>query len=175
VHWKSTSLWRDPQASLGAKEMHNQPTVRSTTLPSPGVSGSAQHRLQVEKKIRAPRLAFATLDSLLGFGGSWQLRQWELAALHSEEAADLGGSLGSDAQTVTALAPFQASLVWPSTAMVSLGHKYNSSAMFDLGLFSPIAAQPWASVPTRTMEGCTSTGYLCSQPCKLTDTAQCWL
>lgn len=99
-----------------------------------------------------------------------------MAALHSEEAADLRGSLGSDAQTVTALALCQASLVWPSAAMVSLGHKYNGGAMFGLGLLSPMATQPWASVPTRTMKGCTPTGYLCSQLCQLITTrAQPWL
>ena len=65
-----------------------------------------------------------------------------MAALHSGETADLGGSLDSDAQTVTALALCQASPVWPSTAMASLGHRHGSP-MFGSSLLSPIATLPF--------------------------------
>lgn len=72
----------------------------------------------------------------------WQLRQCELAALHSGETADLGGSLGPDAQTVTALAPCQGLPGLAFHAMVSLGHRRGSLA-FGSGLpLSPVATLP---------------------------------
>lgn len=69
-----------------------------------------------------------------------------MAALHSGETADLGDCLGSDAQTVTALALGQASPVWPLTAMVSLGHRHSGSMFGSNLLHSPMATLPSSAV-----------------------------
>lgn len=84
-----------------------------------------------------------------------------MAALHSGETADLGGSLGSDAQTVTALALCQASPVWPSTAMASLGHRHGSP-MFGSSLLSPIATLPFCcAVPQEPERQASWISYCC--------------
>ena len=84
-----------------------------------------------------------------------------MAALHSGETADLGGSLGSDAHTVTALALCQASPVWPSTAMASLGHRHGSP-MFGSSLLSPIATLPFCcAVPQEPERQASWISYCC--------------
>lgn len=84
-----------------------------------------------------------------------------MAALHSGETADLGGSLGSDAQTVTALALCQASPVWSSSAMASLGHRHSSS-VFDSSLLSPIATLPFfCAVPQEPERLASWISYCC--------------
>lgn len=86
-----------------------------------------------------------------------------MAALHSGETADLGGSLGSDAQTVTALALHQASPVWPSAAMVSLGHRHSSSMFGSRLLPSPMATFPFqcAGRPPGTCKTDLTDTYCC--------------
>lgn len=108
-------------------------------------------QFQLKERMWATWAVFGTLYSLLSLGSNWQLRQCELASLHSGETTDLRGSLGSDAQTVTALALCQASLVWPSTAMVSLGYRHSSlmlGAAFFLLLRQPC---PWAMLAPKNL------------------------
>lgn len=90
--------------------------------------------------------------SLLWLGSNWQLRQFELAVLHSGETADLGSCLDSDVQTVTALALRQASPVWPFTAMVGLGHRHSRSMFGSSILHSPMATLPFCYAGSREPE-----------------------